>query len=368
MRKIGALLTLLLLLSLSALAAHIPEEVITQNRDGRQLIVKTYTLSPQEDPAGLKEDPFDLEGFHYVHMETTKEEQAFQDSRQQSETVTLETRTNDLTAILAELPQTREYAQDGYYGVLTLDHTSLKTEASGYVTRTYTVTDTQQFTGLARNDPSFIPATTVKNGITLSLSNVTWQAAGVGLGDPLAPSSYTATATYTGTGTRKAPTGYVTAATYTGSVTAQGIGAVKYTVTYLGTPLEPEPDPVPEPSFPWGILAAAVLLALAGGCAACCVCLRPNAVIYAMNAKGVAYKKLGARRMTVRNPKLDLTSLREYPAGEASVELKQALAHKLAGRIVTVQLYDGTRTHLVEPYEGTDSYWFAIKETEESEP
>ncbi|MCI8539805.1 MAG: hypothetical protein HFF18_14305 [Oscillospiraceae bacterium] len=366
MRRIAALLALLLLLSLSALAAYVPEEVISENRDGRQLIIKTYTLSPQEDPAGLKEEPFDLDGFHYVYMETTKEEQAFQESRQQSETVTLETRTNDLTAILAELPQTREYAQDGYYGILTLDHTSLKTEASGYVTKTYTVTDTRQFTGLARNDPSLIPVTTVKNGVTLSLSNVTWQAAGVGLGDPLAPSSYTATAAYTGTGTQRAPTGYVATAVYAGEVTAQGIGAVKYTVAYLGTPVEPEPEP--EPSFPWSILVCAVLLALTSAGVGCFFWFRPNAAIYAMNAKGVAYKKLGARRMTVRSPKLDLTKLREYPAGEASVELKQALAHKLAGRIVTIQLYDGTRTHLVEPYEGTDSYWFAIKETEESEP
>ena len=92
---------------------------------------------------------------------------------------------------------------------------------------------------------------------------------------------------------------------------------------------------------------------------------RPRAVIYAMNARGVAYKKLGKQKISTRTPKLDLTKLRKYPAGDASVELPSKLAHKLAGRIITIQMYGGSRTHLVEAYDGQDSYWFAIKEDEE---
>ena len=86
-----------------------------------------------------------------------------------------------------------------------------------------------------------------------------------------------------------------------------------------------------------------------------------------MNAKGVAYKRLGAQRLTVRKPKLDFTKLREYPAAEASVELKRQVAHKLSGRLVTIQLYDGTRTHLVEWNDGMDSYWFAVKDDDKEE-
>ena len=368
MRRIAILLLFLFLLPTAASAAYVPEEVIEENRDGRHLLIKTYTLPPQEDTAALEEAPFDLDGYHYTHAGTVQEAQSFQETKDHTEPYTLETSTNDLSAILAELPQSLEYAKDGWTGALALDHTTIKTEAAGYTTKYYTVTDTQYFTGLERNDPSNIPATAVKNGVTMTLTDITWSVGGAGVsGDTLLPVSYTAAATYTGTGSRKAATGYVTTASYTGDISTESIQAVKYTVTYLGTELPPEPEPEPEePSaFPWGLLVCLAGLTAAGAGTACFLCLRPNTVIYAMNAKGVAYKKLGAQRMTVREPKLDLTRLREYPAGAASVEVKAGLAHKLAGRMVTIQLYDGTRTHLVERYEGDDNYWFAIKEEKE---
>lgn len=369
MKRTIAAIALLSLLTLSASAAHVPEGVITENRDGRQLIIKTYTLSPQDDPTALIQPPFDLDGFHYEHMETVKEEQNFRDSKQHTETVTLETSTKNLSDILAQLAPTKEYSQDGYTGVLTLDHTTLKTEASGYTSQRYTISDTRQYTDLDRNDPAYVPTTVVKNGTTLSLSNITWSTTGTGLyGDTLLPTSYTATATYTAAGSRQVATGYVTTANYTGEITAEGVQSIRYTVTYLGTAL-PEPDVEPKPEdgpsvMPWIILGI-VLVSLAGAGTAAFILLRPNAIIYAMNAKGVAYKRLGMQRVTARRPRLDFTRLREYPAAEASVELNKQAARKLAGRLITIQLYDGTRTHLVEWDEGMDSYWFAVKDEEE---
>lgn len=369
MKRTIATIALLSTLVLSASAAHVPEGVITENRDGRQLIIKTYTLSPEEDPAGLIQDPFDLDGFHYEHMETVKEDQSFRDSKQHTETVTLETSTKNLADILAQLPPTKEYAQDGYAGVLTLDHTTLNTVASGYTSQRYTISDTRQYTDLDRNDPAYVPTTVVKNGTTLSLTNITWSTTGTGLyGDTLLPTSYTATATYSTAGSRQVATGYVTTANYTGEITAEGVQSVRYTVTYLGEPIS-NPEPVMEAGFsifPWVILVVS-LLALTGGGIAAFIFLRPNAMIYAMNVKGVAYKRLGAQRVTVRRPRLDFTKLREYPAAEASVELTEKLARKLAGRLITIQLYDGTRTHLVEWTDGMDSYWFAVKDEEETE-
>ena len=244
--------------------------------------------------------------------------------------------------------------------MLTLDHTTLQTEAAGYTTKYYTITDTKQFTGLPRNDPSYVPTTTVKDGKTLSLSNISWAVTGTGLADDtLVPTSYTATATYQATGSRSAATGYITTATYTGEITSEGIGSVQYTVTYLGTRLKS--------GFSIGL---PLLVLLAAGLAPLAAILaflylrRPNAAIYAMNAKGVAYKKLGRQRIAVRNPKLDFTKLKEYPAGDSSVELKNKLARKLAGRLISIRLYDGVRTHLVEPIDGneTENYWFAVKD------
>ncbi|MFQ7749465.1 MAG: hypothetical protein ACLRJV_20180 [Eubacteriales bacterium] len=253
-----------------------------------------------------------------------------------------------------------EYNKDGYSGVLTLDHTTIQTEAAGYTTKYYTITDTKQVYRPDRNDPSYVPTTTVKNGSTLKLSDISWTVTGTGLADDtLVPTSYTATATYTATGSRSVATGYVTTASYTGEIKAEGVEAVKYTVTYLksgGIPGWPQSHVAPRRGG---------LLLLAGTGGIIYIMKRPRAVIYAMNARGVAYKKLGKQKISTRTPKLDLTKLREYPAGDASVELPSKLAHKLAGRIITIQMYGGSRTHLVEAYDGQDSYWFAIKEDAE---
>ena len=234
MKKVIAPVLLLCLLTVTASAAYVPEEVVSENRDGRQLVVKTYVLSPEADPGELIEEPFELEGYTYHYLETIKEEQAFKDTRAQTEVVTVETETNDLADILRQLAPTMEYSKDGFSGTLTLEHTSLQTEAKGYTTKYYTITDTKQFPGLSRNDPSYVPATTVKNGSTLTLSDISWTVTGTGLADDiLVPTSYTATATYTTTGSQKVATGFVTTASYTGEVTAAGIRSVVYTVTYL---------------------------------------------------------------------------------------------------------------------------------------
>lgn len=361
MKRAAVLLALLCMLTVSASASYIPEDVVSENRDGRQLIIKTYTLSPDANPSELVEPPFDLEGFTYRHLETVKQEQPYEDTKIQTEIVTLETDTDDLSAILEQLAPTVEYSEDGYSGKLTLDHTTIQTQAASYTTKYYTISDTKQFPGLDRNDPSYVPATTVKNGTTLSLSNLSWAVTGTGLADDtLVPTSYTATATYTATGSRKVATGYVTTASYVGEVTAEGIQSIVYTVTYLGEAAEmiEEFNPL------WVALPVGLLLLVCAGAVCLILCFRPNARIYAMNARGIAYKKLGQQRISVRNPRLDLTKLKEYPAGAASVELTSKLAHNLSGRIITIQLFGGSRTHLVEPNDGNENYWFAIEEDE----
>ena len=89
MKKAVVIFTLLCLLTVSASAAYIPEDVITENRDGRQLIIKTFQLGPTDDPTALVEEPFELEGYRYEHLETVKEEQPFKDTQQHAETVTV---------------------------------------------------------------------------------------------------------------------------------------------------------------------------------------------------------------------------------------------------------------------------------------
>ena len=63
MKRAAILLALLCILTVSASAAYIPENVVSENRDGRQLIVKTYSLPPDADPSELVEEPFEVEGY-----------------------------------------------------------------------------------------------------------------------------------------------------------------------------------------------------------------------------------------------------------------------------------------------------------------
>ena len=68
--------------------------------------------------------------------------------------------------ILAELSPSMPYEKDGFSGELVLDHTTLSTEASGYTTKYSKTTETKVIGNLDRNDISYVPATTVKNGKT----------------------------------------------------------------------------------------------------------------------------------------------------------------------------------------------------------
>ena len=212
-RHLALCLLLALSLMTSAFAAEVPEELVVENLNGQQRMVKTYVLPPEVDPETLKEPPFDYDGFTYTWAYTTKEEQPFLDAKTVTETVTVETSSDDLTDILAALAPSIPYDDGEYVGELALDHTTLTTVAAGYTTKYGTVSETKVISNLDRNDMSYVPSTTVKNGRTLSLAGVEWQVTGTDLvGETLSPSSWQAVATYTASTSWQAATGYVTTA------------------------------------------------------------------------------------------------------------------------------------------------------------
>ena len=239
MKRLLACLLLTAALVTNACALEVPTDTTIQNLNGSQQLIKTYTLPPGADPQQLIEEPFDQEGWHYTFADIVKEENQVSDCKYHTETVTLETDTKDLGKILEQLETTLDYDDGTYSGVLTLDHTAIRTEAAGYTSQAKNVTATKTIGPLDRNDMSYVPATTVKNGVTLNLSNVDWQVIGTDLvGDTLSPASYQAVATYSGKSYHKVATGYVTSADYVGEVTRSDVESVTYKVTYLGTPAE----------------------------------------------------------------------------------------------------------------------------------
>ena len=251
MKKICLCLLLTAALTMSASALEVPTNTVVQNLNGSQQVVKTYTVSPEVDAQTLIEEPFQLEGFLYTYADIVKEENQVAERQSHTETVTVETAKKNLDVILEQLAPTMEYDDGTWAGTLALDHTSISTQAAGYTTGSSTVTATKTIGPLDRNDMSYVPATTTKNGVTLNLSNVEWQVIGADVvGDVMAPCSYQAVATYSGKSYYKAATGYVTTANYVGEVTHEGVESVTYQVTYLGEEYEPEPSHAPEEGQP----------------------------------------------------------------------------------------------------------------------
>ena len=174
-RIIPLLLVLILSLALcipASAVSYIPDDVTYQNLNGTQFAIKVFTLLPDQNPAELIEDDFEYGGYLYSYADIVKEELTFSTQSQHQEIVTVETATKNLEDILAALESTIDFDDGNAKGILTLDHNSLQTEVAGYQSGSYTVTATKNYTGLDRNDSSYIDKTVEKDGRTLSLSNV----------------------------------------------------------------------------------------------------------------------------------------------------------------------------------------------------
>ena len=337
-------LSVLLVLSLmtTALAVEVPVSLVVENLNGQQRIVKTYELPPGTDPETLKEPSFDYDGFTYTWAFTTKDEHAFLESKSVTDTVTVETASNNLDKILAELAPSIPYDDGEYSGELALDHTTLSTVAAGYTTKYGTVTATKTIGPVDRNDMSYVPATTIKNGMTLKLSGVTWQIAGTDLvGDTLMPSSYQAVATYSASTSSKVATGYVTTAEYKGEVTASGVDKITYTVVYVGEETKPAALSTSEASFVPRQIITVVLclipLLLLAGLGIFLFRRRKNVYVYVPGDRPRDYRLVAKYRVEPEKPEIDISDLEPYPEGIVAVEIKRPLAKQLLGQNFTVR-------------------------------
>lgn len=227
-----------------------------------------------------------------------------------------------------------------------------------YKRSSYTVTATKNYTGLDRNDSSYIDKTVEKNGRTLSLSNVTWSVESTALvGDELVPATYSAVATYSGSASSTVATGYITTAEYKGTVVSSGISSILYTVTYLGTKIEPTKA---EPTFKGAVLVISIIggTALLAALLFLGLTLRKNTTVYKATGKGNEYEKCGRLHLKAKNPELRIDRLKDIPEGVIAIEVDQAVAKKLFGQTIAIRCYDNTVEHTVGEVNG--SYWFKV--------
>lgn len=211
-----------------------PAEVRASEEDGVCRLEKVYYLTGQDDPAAIPTADFEREGRTYTLTDILKNDQTETDTKDHIEVITMESDTKDMAEILQQLePKLEVSTEDGYTGVLSLDHTSITVEAVGYKTSSRTVSATRTYPNLSDADVSLIPKSVEENGRTLTLADVDWQDAATDPTDGYDLAlRYNAVATYTGTATSKYATGYTVTAEYAGEVTKTSCDTVIYTAVF----------------------------------------------------------------------------------------------------------------------------------------
>ncbi|MFQ7857264.1 MAG: cell wall anchor protein [Flavonifractor plautii] len=200
---------------------------VTRSEDGTE-IRKMYDLGPEDDPGGIPRSDFDQDGYHYTLIDLLKQELPANESRQHTETVSVNSKSKDMGAVLALLPQTKEFiTEDGLSGVLTLKLDTVKVEVAGYGSSTKTVTATRTYPGLANQDTQYIPKTIQDGGNSMTLQTVNWQTEGDG--------HFTAMASYSGSATSSYVKGYTVTADYAGTVSRINLNKIRYVAIFEGT-------------------------------------------------------------------------------------------------------------------------------------
>ena len=247
---------------------------------------KVYQLSLADDPSLIPTEDFERGGRHYYLLDMVRQDEVGVDTQSHTETVTLASDTDKMDAILQRLDAEMEFTtEDGYTGILRLDHTSVQVSTDGYATKTSTLSATRSYPNLSEADLSLIPKSIEDKGKTLTLADVKWaESTDVdGEGNPV--TRYTATASYTGSTTSRYATGYTVTANYSGEVAKTDCQVVTYTATFgsVEAPATPKPaetdapansdrPDAPATSFNWAefktpvmIGGLVLILALGGG-------------------------------------------------------------------------------------------------------
>ncbi len=207
--------------------------------EGSIFVTKVYEVAEDFDPSALVENGYKKDGYLFAYHKTDKKVNENKQTKELSESIAIETATDNKQGILNRLPQTIEYNKEDFTGVLSLEYNSIATEVAAYKTQNTALSTVKEYTELMAADNSYIPQTAEKEGQTLQLTDVNWAVMGTGLsGDTLVPTEYKATATYSKTISDKVPSSYVTTAIYTGTVSKPEPTTITYTLTYVGTPIK----------------------------------------------------------------------------------------------------------------------------------
>lgn len=269
MKKTITILAVLLLLSMNTVfAAEYPSQVSYNLNNGIFEVRKTYEMQVDEEPSAQAKQSFEQDGYSFVLTDMLRQELPEQQSKAYTETVTVNSGSKELTAILPLLADTKEITtEDGFTGTLKLDTSTITVEPAGYKNNSWTVSATRTYPNLSSMDLEYIPKTTTENGRILNFSTVDWQTDNTeNVDDDTIGNRFSAVVTYTGTASSRNVTGYTVTAQYSGEVEKVSLDKVQYVAVFHGTPIAPQ-EVAKESVMDWRYLAipgGLVLLCLAG--------------------------------------------------------------------------------------------------------
>ena len=269
MKKTITIMAVFLLLSMNtAFAAEYPSQVSYNLNNGIFEVRKTYEMQVDEEPSAQAKQSFEQDGYSFVLTDMLRQELPEQESKAYTETVTVNSGSKELMAILPLLADTKEITtEDGFTGTLKLDTSTIIVESAGYKNNTWTVSATRTYPNLSSMDLEYIPKTTTENGRTLNFSTVDWQTDNTEtVDDDTIGNRFSAVVTYTGTASSRNVTGYTVTAQYSGEVEKVSLDKVQYVAVFHGTPIAPQ-EVEEAPVMDWrylAILGGLVLLCLAG--------------------------------------------------------------------------------------------------------
>jgi len=260
MRKIYILILSLCIavsiLTSTAFAAEnyelLPVDVIYSH--DRMEIRKIYEMAASVNPDMIPREGFERDSIEYECADIIREVVIGDETIIRTETETVDSTKNDIASVLEILPMTKELlTEDGFFGILHLNTSTIKSEVSGYGTTSSTVTVTRSYPNLSDADSQYIPKEVTDGGITYTLSDIQWNTDNrYNEDDYEIGNRYTALATYSGTKSSSYVKGYKITAEYTGDLCRTGVTVIRYTVIFSGVKLEPistaEPETTEDPN------------------------------------------------------------------------------------------------------------------------
>ena len=212
-------------------------------------ICKIYEMKASVNPSMIPRDKFKRDDIQYECTDILREVKIGEETKKHIEVETIDSTKNDIETILKVLPLTKEVlTEDGFFGVLYLNTSTIKSEVSGYGSTSSSVSITRTYPNLYDKDTQYIPKSVTENNITYTLADIQWQADNTyNVDDYGIGNRYTAVALYSGTKTSSYVKGYKVTAEYSGELCRTGVSVIRYTVIFSGSKIEPkQPAPIPE--------------------------------------------------------------------------------------------------------------------------